>query len=262
MKIPISFVYKFVKLMDLFNKSKNYPPKSMLYFTGAGGPDDVGKSFVDFFKMYGNLKPTDSILDVGCGVGRMAIPLTRFLTTGNYEGFDLFKDGIVWSKKNITKKFPNFNFQTVDLYNKNYNPLGKIHPSKFKFPYSLNAFDFICANSVFTHLLPMDFEHYVSEIKNVIKKNGIFFSTFFIMNPESEELIHQNKTSFHFNFFKNNEYATLENKLLEHAIAYKESYIENILKKNDFKNITIYPGNWCGRKKSLSGQDIIIATKS
>ena len=262
MKIPIAFSYKAMKIKNLFNKTQSKSTKEMLYFTGEGESDIIGKEFVNYFIKYGNLKPTDTLLDVGCGVGRMAIPLTKFLTSGHYEGFDLFKDGIIWCKKNINSKFPNFNFQVIDVYNKNYNPFGKYKSSELKFPYSKNSFDFICANSVFTHLLPKDFENYVSEIQSTIKKNGVFFSTFFIMNKESEDLIAQNKSLLQFKYFNTNEFATLKDKLMEHAIAYKESYIKEILKQNGFQDITIYFGNWCGRKNFLSMQDIIIAKKS
>lgn len=262
MKIPIAFTYKFVKLLGLLNTSKSGPPKSMMYFIGKGGPDDIGAKFVEYFKQYGGLKSTHKILDVGCGAGRMALPLTNFLTSGHYEGFDLFKDGIMWCKKNISSKFSNFNFKIIDLYNKNYNPNGKIKPSKLKFPYSQNTFDFVCANSIFTHIPPGDFEHYISEIKNILNQGGTFFCTFFIMNSESQELINKKQTSLYFQFFDGNEFATLENKLPEHAIAYKEKYIKKILEKNGFKDIIIHYGNWCNRKKFLDSQDIIIATKS
>lgn len=49
-------------------------------------------------------------------MGRMALPLTQYLDqNGRYEGFDVFKSGIVWSQKNISKNFPNFNFKHVDI---------------------------------------------------------------------------------------------------------------------------------------------------
>ena len=82
------------------------------------------------------------------------------------------------------------------------------------------------------------------------------------MNKESEDLIAQNKSLLQFKYFNTNEFATLKDKLMEHAIAYKESYIKEILKQNGFQDVTIYSGNWCGRKNFLSMQDIIIAKKS
>ena len=37
------------------------------------------------------LKPEHRVLDIGCGVGRVALPLTRYLTSGTYDGFDIVK---------------------------------------------------------------------------------------------------------------------------------------------------------------------------
>ncbi|QLK35236.1 hypothetical protein H0H25_02560 [Flavobacterium psychrophilum] len=48
----------------------------------------------------------------------MAIPFTNYLsTTGKYEGFDIVKIGIDWCTKNISSRFPNFNFKLIPLKN-------------------------------------------------------------------------------------------------------------------------------------------------
>lgn len=260
LKIPINLVYKFYKMKDFFyNKNNEQPPKSMLYFTGQGNAIDIGKTFLKYFVEYADLKPTDTMLDVGCGVGRMAIPLTSFLKTGTYYGFDIFEDGIKWCQNNISTECSNFYFKFVDVCNRNYNPNGEIDVSKFKFPYADNTFDFVCANSVFTHLIPEDMNHYLSEIHRVLKKNGTFFSTFFIMNEESENLIKNKKSSFAFKYGDHQDYATLKNKLTEHAIAYNDEYLKKCLSEHNFHILTIYYGNWCNRANFLSSHDIIIA---
>ena len=80
-----------------------------------------GEIHFEAFKNLGNLMPDENFLDVGSGAGRMAIPLTRYLKDGKYEGFDIHLEGIEWCKKNISKKFPNFHFQRADMFNKLYN---------------------------------------------------------------------------------------------------------------------------------------------
>ena len=64
------------------------PPPAELNFVGT--PDnfaEVGQQFFDIFVRDGGLKPHHRVLDVGCGVGRMALPLTGYLTPpGDYDG--------------------------------------------------------------------------------------------------------------------------------------------------------------------------------
>ena len=57
------------------------------------------------------------VLDIGCGVGRIAIPLTGYLGGGGqYDGFDVVPGGIAWCEKNISIPFPHFRFELADIY--------------------------------------------------------------------------------------------------------------------------------------------------
>ncbi len=148
------------------------PPKG-INFAGAGDFKEIGGEFLQYFIELGELKPNGKVLDVGCGIGRMAVPLTNYLTDGGtYEGFDIVADGINWCRKEISPKYPNFHFQSADIYNKEYNPKGKYKASEYKFPYGDESFDFVFLTSVFTHTLPNDMENYFSEIARVLKRGG------------------------------------------------------------------------------------------
>src|SRR5574341_480196 len=60
----------------------------------------------------GHLRPHARVLEVGCGIGRAAIALTKYLNDrGSYEGFDVIPSAISWCQKNITLKYPQFHFQ-------------------------------------------------------------------------------------------------------------------------------------------------------
>ena len=49
----------------------------------------MGRRFLEQFVALGGLKPDHHVLDVGCGIGRMALPLTTFLSAGGeYREFD------------------------------------------------------------------------------------------------------------------------------------------------------------------------------
>jgi ubiquinone/menaquinone biosynthesis C-methylase UbiE len=208
------------------------------------------------------LEHHETVLDVGCGCGRMAIPLTAYLNkNGYYEGFDIDKKCIKWCSENITSNYSNFHFQHADVKNKFFNPDGKIDPEIFAFPYDSDSFDFVFLSSVFTHLLPHHMEHYFSEISRVLKKDGRCFITFFLINPESADMITQKKTFI--DFFEINEgiYST-DKGVPEKAIAYDENLIRKLYTIHGLSvKIPFYYGSWCGRKRSIDFQDVVIATK-
>lgn len=237
------------------------PPRRMI-FIGDGDFKEVGGQFLKYFIEIGGLRPTDKVLDVGCGIGRMAVPLTGYLSgEGCYEGMDIVKEGINWCQKKITPRYPNFQFHIADIYNKRYNPKGKYQSAEYKFPYQDESFDFIFLTSVFTHMLARDMENYLSEISRVLKKNGTCFITFFLLNEESSGLIDKNKSKFGFKY--QDEDCRLEDKKVpESAVAYEEGFVRSLHKKYELSILEpIQYGSWCGRERFLSFQDIIIAKK-
>jgi SAM-dependent methyltransferase len=237
------------------------PPKGM-WFVGSGNFTEVGETFFQYFVDLGDLKPNERVLEVGCGIGRMAIPLTKYLTNGgSYEGFDIVPEAIKWCNQNIAQAYPNFNFKLADLYNKEYNLKGKHKASEYKFPYPSNSFDFVFLSSVFTHMLPPDMENYCSEIARILKKGGRCLITFFLVNSESSELINKDlsKLNFEHDF---GVYRSTNKSIPEEAIGYDEKFVCKLFEEHGLRiKQPIYYGSWCGRKNFLSFQDIVLATK-
>jgi ubiquinone/menaquinone biosynthesis C-methylase UbiE len=243
------------------NRNQLSPPKGKI-FTGSGDFIKEGETFLNHFIDLGNLKPEHSVLDIGSGIGRMAIPLTKYLTKdGKYEGFDIVKTGVKWCQKNITPKFPNFNFTHLNLKNSLYNLSTNNEASKIKFSYQNNSFDLIILTSVFTHMLPNDVENYLQEINRVLKSSGKCFCTFFISTNELGLNVNKN-TDFNFAFDKGN-YSLMDKKVPEANVAYKNDYLKGIIEKANLKIISKHLGFWSGRQKSesLNFQDILILEK-
>src|ERR1700733_5156806 len=115
------------------------PPRELQDWVGLGGPavfKATGKEFLGYLVDLCGLQPGDAVLDVGCGSGRMALPLTGYLNReGRYAGFDVSREAIAWCEENISGAHPNFNFQVADVQSKRYNPSGKHKTSEFRFPY-------------------------------------------------------------------------------------------------------------------------------
>jgi glycosyltransferase involved in cell wall biosynthesis len=109
-----------------------HPSKEMIS-VGEGDFKAIGEEFVQYFIELCGLKPNERILDVGSGIGRMAIPLTNYLDkNGSYEGLDIVKTEIDWCRKNISSIYPNFQFLLTDIYNKRYNIRGKYIAAEYK----------------------------------------------------------------------------------------------------------------------------------
>lgn len=233
------------------------PPKRLVF--NVGGNFKVGQKFIRYFSGLGGLKQSDRVLDVGCGIGRMAVPLTKYLNKqGGYEGFDIVPKAIDWCRRKITPKYPNFHFQLADIYNKRYNPRGKYISSEYKFPYEDRSFDFVFLTSVFTHMLPQDVENYLSEIGRVLKTDKKCFITVFLLNEESSKLIGIKSSTIDFRF-KLDGCRTVDKVIPERAVAYDEKFIRKLYEKYKLNIVEpIHYGSWCGRSNFLNYQDIII----
>ena len=224
--------YSIMDTIDLVLGDELTPPPSKIAIIGGGDFKKIGEEFLHYFIELGRLKSNEAVLDVGCGIGRMAVPLTSYLDKkGHYEGFDIWFDGIDWCRKNITPKYPSFHFQLTDIYSKACNPKGKKKASEYEFPYEDESFNFIFLTSVFTHMLPQDVENYFSEIVRVLKRDGRCLITFFLLNTQSLKSIDEKLSllDFKYNF---QGYRTIDKNEPESAVAYDERFIRAPLLKN------------------------------
>jgi len=249
---------------DFKQSVSQLPSAERALFVGSGDFKIIGEEFLNYFIKIGGLKPTDKVLDIGCGIGRMAVPLTKYLNAeGSYHGFDIVADGIDWCIKNITSQYKNFRFHLADVVNNYdcYNPHGKDSASEYKFPYADKSFDFIFLTSVFTHMLPHDMENYISQISRVLKPRGRILITFFFLNGESIKDIGEGKSVFDFKH-DHHHYRIQDASQPEFAIAYDEIFVRKLLDKYGLKiDKPISFGSWCGRKNYLSFQDIVLIVK-
>lgn len=241
-------------------------PPRRLRFVGQGDFEEVGDRFLGHFVELGGLRPDARVLDTGSGVGRMAVPLTGFLRDGSYEGFDVVPQGVRWCQRNITPRFPNFQFQRADLFNTKYNPRGGQSASGYRFPYADASFDFAFATSLFTHLLPAEIENYLRETARVLSPGGTSFATFIVLDREAARLRADGRADYDIGEPQTDDsgrpYWTPEARTPESGVAISEEFVREAYASAGLEIVEpIHHGSWSGRTETVEYQDVIVARK-
>jgi SAM-dependent methyltransferase len=263
LKPAIRGIYYFP--MDVIDAVKGrdsmVPPRSMI-FIGSGDFTVIGNEFKSYFIQLAGLQPGARVLDVGCGIGRMAVPLTEYLSPdGEYWGFDVVEKGIDWCRKRISSKHANFHFLHSDVCNKSYNPKGAVLSQDYRFPFVDGFFDFVFLVSVFTHMLPSGLENYLREISRVLGAGGRCLCTFFILNDEARSLIRSGRSALDFEHELEG-CRTIDREVPEESVAYEEADVTKLFEACGLSiREPVSYGSWCGRASFLTFQDLIVASK-
>lgn len=228
-----------------------------------------GNENVALMCQYADLQPHHRVLDVGCGIGRVAKPLTKFLNEqGSYVGVDIVERSVKWMKQAYLNH-TNFAFYHLDIHNSAYNPNGKYQADTVEFPFAGQAqFDVVFLFSVFTHMYPHHIHHYLKLIERQLKSNGRLFASVFINDnfAQTQQLKTQETGEKHakrvFRQKTVNYYAPAKTNP-EFAVAFDFEQLDRLFDNTGLliKSPFIY-GNWCNRPGGTNFyQDVIVATK-
>lgn len=234
-------------------------PPEWLHSVGPSDFVETGELFARLFRDVGGLRPGDRMLDVGSGTGRMARPLTRYLTEGHYDGLDVVGPSVAWCRR-AYRRHPRFRFHHADNHNAVYNPQGSARASAYAFPFPDAAFDFVCLVSVFTHMLPADMSRYLSEIVRVLRPGGRCFITYFLLNAATRAAIDAGASRFTFRHPLDGCRVDVA-EIPEAVVAYDEARVRAMYDERGLAlDEPLHSGTWSGGK-GLSFQEITVATK-
>jgi SAM-dependent methyltransferase len=73
------------------------------------------------------LAPHHRVLDVGSGIGNLALGLKDFLTS-TYDGLEIHPEAVAWCQRAITPRYPAFRFHRADVASRAYNRPGRPRP--------------------------------------------------------------------------------------------------------------------------------------
>jgi SAM-dependent methyltransferase len=238
------------------------PPPELVTLVGGGDFEAAGDEFFHHLTGIGGLLPNYRVLEVGCGCGRMAIPFIHYFTgRGRYYGFDVSRECVVWCTRHISRKSNRFRFFHVDVKNGLYNPDGKLKPENYVFPFPDEFLDFVFLTSVFTHMRPEAIKSYLLQIGRVFKPGGRCFSTFFLIDDKTRELLRSGSGDYSFRHRFSEFYADRDD-VLEAAVAYDERYMRECLRQKNFRILEpIHFGSWRGHNQGVSFQDIVCFRK-
>ena len=146
--------FHFVKEYETYVKNliKAYPIDEAMSIAVGGDYEKMGHVEKEILMNYG-LKPNMSLIDYGCGSGRLAQALPAEYNI-NYLGVDIVEQLLQYAK---IKSKPNYRF---------------IRHRKLSVPAESESADMICAFSLFTHLLHEETYIYMEDMKRVLKKGG------------------------------------------------------------------------------------------
>jgi ubiquinone/menaquinone biosynthesis C-methylase UbiE len=107
----------------------------------------------------GGIKPGQTILDFGCGCGRIIKWLMRGYPQAMFHGCDIDHEAIQWCLQHLSEAAFHVN--------------GRLPPLS----YSSSSFDVIYCFSVFTHLNEAMQDAWLAELQRILKPNGILIVT-------------------------------------------------------------------------------------
>jgi SAM-dependent methyltransferase len=225
-------------------------PPRRLDFVGHSDFRATGDEFLCHFVELGGLRPDERVLDIGCGIGRMARPLAVYLAPeGGYEGFDIVPEGIAWCQG----RYPaNFTFRRLDVHNARFHPAGREAAERASFPYEDAAFDFAFATSVFTHLRPEAADRYLAETARVLRAGGRALLTFFLAEQPVGDHVHRVGPAL-----------AVDPDVPEEAIAYPEAWVRERAAAHGLGvREPVHRGTWTGAREGRSFQDIVVLERS
>ena len=236
----------------LSGRSGRLIPPRRLQFVGEGDFVGIGDEFLSHLVALCGLRAEDRVLDVGCGIGRLARPLAGYLSIdGAYAGFDVNAAGIRWCTQRYGH-FPQFSFAHADVRNARYNPGGSGEPVAYRFPYDDGAFDVAVAASVLTHLTADAALHYLAQTRRVLARGGRLLFTAFVLDPEAPD------PAPAFGPVADG-MAVVDPAVPEEAVAFEEDWLLEALRAAGLDLVALHPGSWTGRTGGLSFQDLVLA---
>jgi SAM-dependent methyltransferase len=208
----------------------------------------------------GRLSPDGSILDVGCGIGRVTYGLANYLSAaGRYEGFDAVPRWVAWNRRTIASRLPHFHFRLIDVRNGLYSRRNHAKAERLRFPYGDETFDTVLVESVFQHNRVPVVRRYLAEIGRVLRGGGRCVVTGFLLRRGS---IARDQRADGLDFLHPLDDAwSASAQLPEIGIAFEAERFEQWVDEAGLDLAEFHRGEWHGEGPGIAYQDVIVLEK-
>jgi SAM-dependent methyltransferase len=235
---------------------------------GGGDPELIALDVVAAIEKYAKLHSGDSILDVGCGCGRIAAALTQYINhNGHYLGIDIVPGLIDFARKFITPRYPYFEFLLLNEGNSSYDlwrPKGGGNGiAKLKEAVPAQSIDLAIAVSLFTHLDYAPALEMLTSIHHLLKNDGRVFVTVFVLDADARDSIERGRATFTFKhrtpsgrlYAENSDDPT-------YAVAYDGGLVDELLGSASFQLERHVRGFWSIGGPGETYQDALVLRKA
>jgi SAM-dependent methyltransferase len=233
------------------------PPRRLRGFAGDSDFVATGDELLRLARVHGGLGADSRILDVGCGIGRLARTLTDVLDPGAggaYVGFDPVAPAVAW----CAARYPaHFRFVHADLRNDLYNPGGAVAATGYRFPVDDGWATLVVATSVFTHLDRPAVDRYLAEARRAMAPGASALLTFFLLDDDSRAALAEGRARQPF-VEPTGEQAIADPDVTMAAVAHDRASVLAALAGLGLEVAAVNDGSWRG-SAGLSYQDLVVA---
>jgi SAM-dependent methyltransferase len=237
-------------------------PQELAVLTGGGGESwaHIARAHLSAYERFCPIEAGQRVLEVGCGVGRDAIPLSEMLgSEGRYVGVDIIEPSISWCRSNITPRRPNTRFEHLDVHNSAYNPEGSLSALEVRFPVEDGWADRIVLQSVFTHMFAEEVARYLTEFRRILAPDGRVFATFFVTDWRTLRTARRSRAELDFRHRRGRGCRICDPGNPPGAVGYTPAALGRMLRRTGMAWAQpIHRGFWSGRTGVVDGQDIAV----
>jgi SAM-dependent methyltransferase len=237
-------------------------PWQTLHNVGGGDFAKAGQENLELLRAHAGLTPASDVLDIGCGTGRMAWPLTTYLEPqARYLGFDVSPRAVALCRKRFAAARPDFAFVEADVANTEYRAGGAASEDSYRFPVEDGGFDVAFATSVFSHMTLPAIRRYLSETARALRPGGRFLFTGYALTAERMEGLARGEGRVAFKPWRD-EAMVLDPRSPERAIAHPlPRFLQAITDSEMTLDQPVRMGVWLGPSDYPGGQDLFVARK-